>query len=334
MKKIRICCLLLALLLTLSACGAQNSVNEEKQPVQQETEQLPSDSLKEQTLLEETAAWILSAVPEPVVGSTFGEWAVLGLARSGAAVPEGYFDAYYKNLEAYTQNCQGVLDSRKYTEFSRVTLALTAVGKDPADVAGYDLVAPLANFDQTVFQGPNGAAYAILALSSGDHTLPACPEGAVQGSVESYAAHLLEKESEGGGWSLSGGAAEVDMTAMVLQALAHCRNVDGVEQAIERGLEVLAQSLNSGAEVSCEGMAQTIVALTELGIALEDERFAATGKNVVDQLLTFRTADGGFAHLLGEEVNQMATEQAFYALAAAHRAEQGMTSLYDMSDVG
>jgi len=74
--------------------------------------------------------------------------------------------------------------------------------------------------------------------------------------------------------------------------------------------------------------------LTELGIPLEDERFAANGKNIEDQLLAFRTVDGGFAHLLGEEANQMATEQALYALAAAHRAEQGMTSLYNMSDVG
>ena len=29
----------------------------------------------------------------------------------------------------------------------------------------------------------------------------------------------------------------------------------------------------------------------------------------------------------------MATEQAFYALAAIHRAETGKTTLYDMTDV-
>lgn len=333
MKKIRICCLLLALVLTMSACGGRSSADEEKQPVQQETEQLPEEGVKEQTPLEETAAWLLAATEEPTVGSTCGEWVVLGLARSGIAVPEGYFETYYKNLEEYTKNCQGVLDARKYTEYSRVILALTAIGKDPADVGGYDLVAPLADYDQTVFQGPNGAAFAILALSSGDYALPACPEGATQGSREEYVRHLLEKESPDGGWSISGGAAEVDMTAMVLQALAHCRSVDGVEQAIERGLDMLAQTLN-GAEVSCEGMAQAIVALTELSVSLEDERFAADGKAVLDRLLAFRTADGGFAHTLGGEVNQMATEQAFYALTAAHRAEQGMTSLYDMSDVG
>ena len=331
MNKIIRCCLLLAVLLTMTACAAQPKENSEQfVEVPAVSEEKGEQVAK--SPLEETAAWLLAATEEPTVGSTCGEWVVLGLARSGISVPEGYFETYCKNLEEYTKNCQGVLDARKYTEYSRVILALTAIGKDPADVGGYDLVDPLANCDQTVFQGINGAAFAILALSSGDYALPAAPEGAAQGSVEAYAAHLLEKESPDGGWSISGGAAEVDMTAMVLQALAHCRDVDGVEQAVERGLDALAVALSGGVD-SCEAVAQTVVALTELGISLEDERFTVGGETVMDSLMTFRTADGGFAHALGGEVNQMATEQAFYALAAAHRAEKGMTSLYDMSDV-
>ena len=49
--------------------------------------------------LEETAAWLLRAVPEPQVGSIGGEWAVLGLARSESAVPEGYYRDYYSRVE-------------------------------------------------------------------------------------------------------------------------------------------------------------------------------------------------------------------------------------------
>ena len=40
----------------------------------------------------ETADFVLNAVPEPQFGSIGGEWAVFGLARCGAEVPEGYFD--------------------------------------------------------------------------------------------------------------------------------------------------------------------------------------------------------------------------------------------------
>lgn len=327
--------MLLSVLLVLSACAAEPQDNVAQQPQENNTASVEQKQKGPATPLEETAAWILASVKEPGLGATFGEWAILGLARSGVAVPEEYFESYYKNVVEYVENCGGVLDSRKYTEYSRVILALTAIGKDPADVGGYDLVAPLADYDQTVFQGINGPTFALIALNSGAYELPVCGvEGATQATEEAYIALLLDSELENGGWSFSGGAAEVDMTAMVLQALAQYRSVDGVEQAVERGVAALAQMISAGEEETCEGMAQTIVALTELGISLEDERFVSGGLTVMERLLTYRAGDGGFMHVQGSASDQMATEQAFYALAAAYRAEHGMTSLYNMSDVG
>ena len=44
--------------------------------------------------LADTAQYVCAAVPEPQVGSIGGEWAVLGLARSGYAVPEGDYQSY------------------------------------------------------------------------------------------------------------------------------------------------------------------------------------------------------------------------------------------------
>ena len=38
-----------------------------------------------------TAAFVYSTTPAPQVGSIGGEWAVLGLARSGYSVPEKYY---------------------------------------------------------------------------------------------------------------------------------------------------------------------------------------------------------------------------------------------------
>ncbi|MEG1661525.1 MAG: hypothetical protein RR332_03325, partial [Clostridiales bacterium] len=87
------------------------------------------------TALKDTAAYVYQATPAPQVGSIGGEWAVLGLARSGYAVPASYYETYYAAVEKQVQDCQGVLDKRKYTEYSRVILALTAIGKDPTKVA-------------------------------------------------------------------------------------------------------------------------------------------------------------------------------------------------------
>ena len=79
-----------------------------------------------QSELQGSAAYMLSAVKAPEVGSIGGEWAVIGLARSGYPVPANYFDDYYARVEKYVKDCAGVLHERKYTEYSRVILALTA----------------------------------------------------------------------------------------------------------------------------------------------------------------------------------------------------------------
>ena len=109
-----------------------------------------------QSEVQSSAAFMLSSVKSPEVGSIGGEWAVLGLARSGYSVPTSYYDEYYTRVEKYVKNCDGVLHDRKYTEYSRVILALTAIGRDPSNVAGYNLLTPLGDFDKTIWQGLNG----------------------------------------------------------------------------------------------------------------------------------------------------------------------------------
>ena len=91
------------------------------------------------TQYEKTAGYVAKTVASPGFGSIGGDWAVLGLARGGADVKSGYFERYYERLESYVKSCEGVLHKRKYTEYSRVALAVTAIGKDARDVAGYDL---------------------------------------------------------------------------------------------------------------------------------------------------------------------------------------------------
>ena len=73
------------------------------------------------------AAYMLSTVKSPQVGSIGGEWAVIGLARSGYDVPQSYWDGYYQTVENYVKACKGVLHDKKYTEYSRVIVALTAI---------------------------------------------------------------------------------------------------------------------------------------------------------------------------------------------------------------
>ena len=309
--------LLLSLLLSLTACG------------------------KPETQLEKTAGYLHAQIAEPGTGSVGGDWLIFGLARSGVKVPQKYFDAYYENVEAAVREKNGVLSDRKYTEYSRTVLALTAIGKNPADVAGFDLLKPLADFEQVTRQGINGTIFALLALDSGNYEIPENPDAAVQATRQMYVDELLARALPDGGWTLTGGEPDVDITAMTLQALAKYRDQADVTAAVERGLAVLSSLQEpDGGYVSwgssnSESVAQVIVALTELGVPLDDERFTKNGITVEDALLRFAQENGAFVHVRDGSGGDdgMATEQAFYALAAIHRAETGETTLYDMTDV-
>ena len=60
-----------------------------------------------QKAVESSAAYMLQAVKDPQVGSIGGEWAVIGLARSGYNMPQSYYDKYLKTVES--------LPSRSFT---------------------------------------------------------------------------------------------------------------------------------------------------------------------------------------------------------------------------
>ena len=316
-KRLSALLLLLAMLFLLAACG------------------------KEEAPIEKTARYLQAQILEPTCAAVGGDWLVFGLARSGLKVPQKYFDAYYKNVEDYIVSVNGVLSRKKNTEYSRVVLALTAIGKNPADVAGFNLLLPLGDFDETVRQGVNGAIFALLALDSGNYEIPENPDAAVQATRQMYVDELLTRELPDGGWTLTGGEPDVDITAMTLQALAKYREQPEVEAAVERGLAVLSSlqepdgGYASWGSSNSESVAQVIVALTELGVPLDDERFVKNGITAEDALLRFAQESGAFVHVLDGSGGDdgMATEQAFYAMAAIHRAETGETTLYDMTDV-
>lgn len=324
MRKIRsFSALLLAICLLVSLCA--NAFAKSNVSAQKDT----------------TAAYLLSAVKKPEVGSIGGEWAVLGLARSGYSVPENYFEDYYARVEEYLKACSGVLHTRKYTEYSRVILALTAIGKDPTNVAGYNLLTALGDFEKTVWQGVNGAIFALLALDSGDYAVARNTTAKTQATRQLYVDEILNQQLSDGGWNLNGtGSADADVTAMALQALAKYQSQKAVSKATEQALSCLSEMQNtkggyaSWGSSNAESTAQVIVALCELGISLEDSCFVKNGHGLVENLLSFRQTDGSFVHVLdgtgGDD--QTATEQAFYALVAIDRVENGENSLYRMSD--
>ncbi len=299
------------------------------------TQTAPAFAAKQsvQNSLESAAAYMLDVVPAPAVGSMGGEWALLGLVRSGEPLPKNYLQNYYETVEQYLKDCKGILHPYKYTEYSRLVLALTAIGAVPVDVAGYDLLSPLADYDKVIWQGVNGPIWAVIALDSGGYDL-----GTVR---EQYINHILSNQLSDGGWALSSEAvqAEADITAMALTALSKDLTRTDVNAAVEKGLSCLSHLQNSdgtfssGGIATSESCAQVVVALGALNISMDDSRFVKNSTDPLEALLTFQTDDGGFRHTKSDKsANQMASEQGLYALAAADRAEEKKSPLFRMDD--
>lgn len=292
-------------------------------------------------------AYIQSAVSAPVVSYLFGEWAVLGQARAKVPLSEAYIAAYYEKVVAYVQKnmgADGVLvdpESRNptVTDNERIILALTAIGKDPANVGGKNLLTALQDKDimkvtDTSNTDINGLVMGLLALNSRNYT-----------SDTSWLVQaVLAQQNEDGSWRASADTkpvGDVDMTAMALQALAPYHKDGGnetVNTAVRKALNWLSGKYRSGYD-SSESCAQVVIALSALNLdANTDARFTKTveGKtlSVLGNLLQYRVAEnGGFKHQFADKaVNEMATEQALCAMAAYARFTEKANALYDMTD--
>ncbi len=274
---------------------------------------------------------LLSLVSAPTFGDVGGEWTVIALARSGASVPDGFYASYYGRIEELLKKNNGILSERKMTEYSRVVLALTAIGKDPRNVAGYNLLAPLGDFSKVIFQGINGSLFALLALDSGNYEMPAG-----DASRAMYLEEILKSQHTDGGWGL-GQESEADITAMALCAIHPYRETEGVKEAIEGGLSYISSTQNERGgflgfgEETLESSAWVLIALSTLGISHEDERFVKEGNSTIDFLLSF-SKDGAFSHTKGGEIDIMSTEQGLLALAALSRKNEGKAPLFQMED--
>ena len=296
----------------------------------------------------DTKKYIQNNVPAPVVASDRGEWAVLGLARAGVELSDAYIQAYYGKVVAYVQKNMGadgvLLDPESHnptvTDNERIILALTAIGKDPANVGVKNLLTALQ--DRNIMQVTdtsdtdiNGLVFGLLALNSGNYT------------QDSYwlVQAILTQQNENGSWSASADTkpvGDVDMTAMALQALAPYYNEGDdttVNAAVDKALQWLSAKYKGKGYTSAESCAQVVVALSALQLnANSDSSFVKTvdgaPTSVLGDLLRYYLGEGqGFKHAAsGKTADQKATEQALYAMAAYERYCRRTKALYDMTD--
>ncbi|NGM84916.1 DUF4430 domain-containing protein [Paenibacillus sp. 7124] len=267
---------------------------------------------------------VYSAAESILKKEVVSEWQAIGLAQAGYKVPDSYTAALKQKVE----KAKGVFSA--VTDYARYALAAKAVGEDPANIAGYNLIEPIYSSSGIAGQSLNNAVYGLIALDSGSYTVPSDANWTRDKLVQ----HILSRQNGDGGFALtSGGLSEPDLTGMALVALAPYKSDPAVATAGQRAVQWLSAQQNTahgGYGESSESVSQAIIGLTAYGVNPAGQDFTKNGSNLISRLMSFRTADGGFAHLLSGGSDAFATEQALQALTAYNLFTAGGDSnLYD-----
>ena len=161
----------------------------------------------------ETTGDYMAALGDPSAGSTGGEWMALGFARSGREVSDSYYDSVVAYVDEKIDE-NGRLHATKCTTNCRFIVALTAIGKDPTDMGGHNLLAGLNDMGYIRKVGVSGVIWTLIAFDCGKYEMP---KGIDR---ETLVDTILDFQVPGGGWANSGNIADPDVTAMAIQAQA------------------------------------------------------------------------------------------------------------------
>lgn len=202
----------------------------------------------------------------------------------------------------------------------KCALVLACLGSNPG-LVGETLDQAIGQYDQ------------LMAWVFGLHLLNAgyTAEGH---TAETVVGTILSRKNADGGWSVTGTVSDVDVTAMVLQALAPNREISGVAEAIDGGLALLvSRQLESGGFQSygvenAESSAQVLIALACLGVSAETAGFEGGYDRLLAGLSRFSTESGGFSHQIDGDVNELATSQVYLALSATLASRGGKRSVF------
>ena len=288
---------------------------------------------------ETAAAWIeknagFDALYYPTMGT---DWNALGLARYGKKVSSSYEDSVLTYLEQYPNKEDLRKKFTKSTDFSRIAIAMAAIGHNPTAIGQYNFIEEIYNNNKLESQGVNGLVYGLIALDTYTYAIPADAKYTKEHIIEM----ILQNQHEDGGFGL-GSNSDIDITGMVIQGLSTYYDTHtDVKRVVDRALNWLSSKqetsggFSSGGTLNCESVSQVICALTSLGRdPLKESEFIKSGNTLFTALMRFyNSSDGGFKFNVNDNTAHIVTtQQGLYTLVSYKRMLEGATKLYDMSD--
>lgn len=290
---------------------------------------------------EEIDQIIKDTVAYTLENGVVGEWQAIGVAKAGYEVPESYKETLKNTVNSQIKIAIDNDRLPKITDLARLTLGILAIGEDPTDFQGINLIEHIYNSEGNMTQqGTNGPIYALIALDANNYEIPKDAKWQRQDIID----EIMSKELEEGGWAFFGNELDFDITAMAVIALANYQSHADVKNAIEKAYDKMLtmQEPEGGFDggpfvggVTSESTSQTIIGLSAYGLDAQSDRFTSeAGNDLIDHLLSHLTDDGGFKHTAQDSgSNGMATEQALQALVAYRDFLNGQERLYTFSSV-
>lgn len=250
------------------------------------------------------ARFLLDTTKAPSYKTGSGEWVIMDVARGMYTgydfinhIQPNYFTDYKKRVDEEVDQLKGELDAEKSTEYSRLILAMSALGYDVRKMGSkgqFNFIDKLSQSSTYASkQGINGPIWQLLALNTAGYELFENPSQFTSKNDINSAGKMIDTimdkeivQANGvvGGWALYGRKPDPDITGMAIQGIARYytgkipypsdakTSISELKKAIERAVVQLSAiqentgGFGSWGTLNSESVTQVIVALTALNM--------------------------------------------------------------------
>ncbi|MEC2918131.1 DUF4430 domain-containing protein [Bacillus tropicus] len=256
------------------------------------------------------------------------DWVALGLSRSGKNVP---IEAKLNYVKAVTEKVEKRMNRFSATDLARTIIMMNAMQADPTKVGEHNLVQKLYESDKV--NSVTGYTFALLAFDTKKYEVPVNSKWNRVALVDA----LLNAQHTDGGWtydsaSSKDSASSVDVTGMVLSALAPYQDRSDVKPAVQKAVTYLYNEQLENGGFSADGQENSnSAAQAIIGLSLVKDVDQNRLHKAMQNLLSYQLPNGEFKWLSGDQNGSgMATEQALLALIQFKEIGK---SIYDWSNV-
>ncbi|MGF9874998.1 DUF4430 domain-containing protein [Bacillus tropicus] len=256
------------------------------------------------------------------------DWVALGLSRSGKNVP---IEAKLNYVKAVTEKVEKRMNRFSATDLARTIIMMNAMQADPTKVGEHNLVQKLYESDKV--NSVTGYTFALLAFDTKKYEVPVNSKWNRVALVDA----LLNAQHTDGGWtydsaSSKDSASSVDVTGMVLSALAPYQDRPDVKPAVQKAVAYLYNEQLENGGFSADGQENSnSAAQAIIGLSLVKDVDQNRLHKAMQNLLSYQLPNGEFKWLPGDQNGSgMATEQALLALIQFKEIGK---SIYDWSNV-